>query len=118
MEKGFNTIKEISVYSNIKEKTLYAKVEAGEIPHYRIGRLIRFKKEDIDAWMEQHRIVGGDHNEVAKKTLRSLKVKHSKNIDRIIKKTIDGVGKQKYSQDHGKPDRIKDLGKEVSDGSI
>ena len=52
MEKLLFDIKQISNYLSIKEKTIYEKVESGEIPHYKIGRLLRFKKEEIDKWLE------------------------------------------------------------------
>jgi excisionase family DNA binding protein len=45
------TITELAFYLNVKTKTLYAKVESGEIPHYRIGRLVRFRLDEIDAWL-------------------------------------------------------------------
>jgi hypothetical protein len=34
-------------------KTLYALVP--DLPHYRVGKLIRFRKEEIDSWMEHKR---------------------------------------------------------------
>jgi excisionase family DNA binding protein len=51
MEREFLTINEVSEYFGIKKSTLYFHVENGDIPHYRIGRLIRFRKQDIDQWM-------------------------------------------------------------------
>ncbi len=32
---------------------VYAAVERGELPHLRIGRDLRFKRADIDAWLER-----------------------------------------------------------------
>ena len=55
MEKLLFDIEQISNYLSIKEKTIYSKVEKNEIPHYKIGRLIRFKKDEIDQWMESCR---------------------------------------------------------------
>jgi excisionase family DNA binding protein len=49
------TIKELSAYLKIKDKTLYYLVERGSIPHYRVGKLVRFKQSEIDAWMETKR---------------------------------------------------------------
>ena len=57
MEESHNnylTIHALSTYLGIKPKTLYARIK--EIPHYKVGRLIRFRKEDVDAWMEKHRV--------------------------------------------------------------
>src|SRR3974377_726520 len=55
MDKAFWNIRELSNYLNIRESTLYAKVGSGILPHYRIGRLIRFKKEEIDLWVEKNK---------------------------------------------------------------
>jgi excisionase family DNA binding protein len=58
MKEKYNeylTIDDLSAYLGIKPKTIYARVK--EIPHYKVGRLIRFKREDVDAWMEKHRVV-------------------------------------------------------------
>lgn len=59
-EQGFLTIGEVARYLDIKVKSLYVKVS--EIPHYRVGRLIRFRKEDIDAWMQSKRRDGTFHS--------------------------------------------------------
>jgi excisionase family DNA binding protein len=54
MDKGFLTVNEVSEYLSVKPSTLYSMVKNGQLPHYRIGRLIRFKREDVDRWMEGH----------------------------------------------------------------
>jgi hypothetical protein len=38
--------------------------------------------------------------------------------DRIVKKAIDSVKQDGYNLFHGKPDQVKGLGKEVSDGTF
>ncbi len=40
-DSGFFTIEDVAQYVHINVKTLYARVS--EIPHYTVGRLIRFK---------------------------------------------------------------------------
>ena len=52
--KKYYTLVEAAAYLNIKEKTLYAIKD--KIPHYRVGRMIRFKREDLDAWMESLKV--------------------------------------------------------------
>ena len=44
-------IRRVSQYLGIKRSTLYAMIERKEIPHYRIGRLARFRQAEIDAWL-------------------------------------------------------------------
>ena len=50
------TTKELAPYIKVKEKTIYYLVKRGSIPHYRVGKLIRFRKDEIDDWMESKRV--------------------------------------------------------------
>ena len=56
----FLSINDLSKYLGIKPKTLYSWVAKGILPHYRIGGLIRFKRKDIDRWVEACRRNGVD----------------------------------------------------------
>jgi excisionase family DNA binding protein len=131
---GYFTINDLSTYLGIKPKTLYARIK--EIPHYKVGRLIRFRKEDVDAWMEKHRVAKEekDHDqkqgpesstpgiEPAPKPPKARASKRRRgpttDIDRMISKAIDQVNGEGYTASHGKSDRIEGLGKEVDDGSL
>lgn len=48
-------IKTLSQFLSIKPSTLYAWVAQGKIPHLKIQRLIRFRPEEIDDWLESFR---------------------------------------------------------------
>ena len=124
--ENFLTIQGAAEYLNIKPKTLYARVK--EIPHYKVGRLIRFKQEDVDAWMEQHRVVmtertlavpenGSEHVQEAPETRKPRKRRVRRgpisDIDRMVRNTIDQVTAEYYSPGHGKSDQVKGSGKEV-----
>lgn len=117
---GYRTIQHIAKYLSIKTKTLYAMVGSGKIPHYRIGRLIRFKKEEIDTWMEGNKACNQERDVPA----MSLKTKSTKSrgssmdIERIIRKTIAQVKGEKYTSSCGKSDQIKGLGKEDDHGNL
>ena len=50
------SVKELALYLNLKPKTVYHLVETASIPHYRVGRVVRFRREEVDAWMESKRI--------------------------------------------------------------
>lgn len=67
------TIHELSQYLNIKRSTLYAWVERGFIPHYKMNRLVRFKKEEIDAWLEELKETSDPSESIAKDFLDSLR---------------------------------------------
>ncbi len=115
--REFLAVEELSRYLGIKKSNLYSKVERKEIPHYRVGRLILFKKDEIDAFMAVRRV---DVVDIKKKTKGVLDgVKRAKgNVDGILKKAIEEVKGSRYNPTHGKPDRIKGLRKEVSHGSL
>ena len=119
-ERKLLTISEVAAYLSIKEKTIYAKVEAGEIPHYRIGRLVRFRLDEIDAWLEDCRSKNRHTKEQHKPRNRRRKSsKHSTDrFSKIITKTIDEETDKYYSANHGKSDRIKGPKQEVEHGSI
>jgi excisionase family DNA binding protein len=40
-------------------RTLYRLIDEGQIPAYKIGRVIRMKEEDVDAFLERSRIAPG-----------------------------------------------------------
>ncbi|MCK4852475.1 MAG: helix-turn-helix domain-containing protein [Candidatus Omnitrophica bacterium] len=46
------TVKQLADYLQINELTIYKKVRIGEIPSIKMGRILRFKKEIIDKWLE------------------------------------------------------------------
>ena len=51
------TVKELASYIKVKEKTIYSFVSQGSIPHYRLSKLIRFKQEEIDKWLESKKAI-------------------------------------------------------------
>ena len=120
LEGKLLTISEISLYLSIKQKTIYTKVEAGEIPHYRIGRLVRFRLDEIDAWLGDCRSKNRQAAEQQKPGSRRRKSsKRSTDLfSKIITKTIDEETDKYYSPRHGKSDRIEGPKQEVENGSI
>jgi excisionase family DNA binding protein len=43
----------------VTPRTLYRFVDQGELPAYRLGRVIRLKADDVDAFIESSRIEPG-----------------------------------------------------------
>ena len=115
--KEFLTIQDLSLHLGIKTSTLYAMVEERAIPHYRVGKLIRFKKSEIDLWMEGNRKECVDPEKVAMKALRPAR-RCEIDIDRVVRKAIEGTRGQGYTIPHGKPDQVKGLGREVKNGTL
>ena len=52
MNQIFLNIKELSNYLSVKESWIRSMVFKSQIPYYKIGRLIKFKKCEIDQWIE------------------------------------------------------------------
>ena len=105
IENGYWDIRDLSNYLKVKTKTLYALVPV--IPHYRVGKLIRFRKQEVDSWMEQHRgRVGGQGVQSGAWRVRRTRKGHA-DIDRLIRKAIDQYRGETYNLAHGKSDRIE-----------
>jgi excisionase family DNA binding protein len=116
-ERAFLNIQWLSIYLGIKPNSLYTMVEERSIPHYRIGKLIRFKRAEIDAWMEGNKKDYIAPENAARKALGPVQ-KPKIDIDRVVQKAIEETRGQGYTKPHGKPDQVKGLGKEVHDGSV
>ena len=43
----------VAAYLGIGRTKVYDMAARGDIPHYRIGRLVKFRLEEIDRWMGQ-----------------------------------------------------------------
>lgn len=49
------TLEELARYLKISKPTLYKMVEKGKIPALKIANQWRFKKDDINRWLEKQR---------------------------------------------------------------
>jgi len=54
-DEGFLTTEEVLEYLQVNLRTVYRLIKAGRIPAVRVGRQWRFRKRDIDAWLETQR---------------------------------------------------------------
>jgi len=97
----FLSVQDFSRYLSIKVATAYSLVEKKEVPHYRIGRLIRFKRSEIDEWMEGNRMESLDLKKAAGKAIRPAG-KAKIDADRMVRKAIDEVKEAGYNAPHGK----------------
>ena len=51
------TIKEVAEYLKLSEKTAYRLASDGKLPGFKVGGSWRFKKEDIEAWIKEQKIL-------------------------------------------------------------
>ena len=56
MMNNLITIKEVSEYLQIKERTIYSWINKGVIPHYKLtNKVVRFNINEINTWLETKR---------------------------------------------------------------
>ncbi len=56
MSTEIMTIKELALYLDLTEGTLYKKVSNNEIPYSKLGNLLRFPKWAIDQWVSENTV--------------------------------------------------------------
>ena len=49
--ESFIDVDELAEYLKLKKRSTYHFIATQGIPHYSVGRLIRFKLSEIEAWM-------------------------------------------------------------------
>ena len=64
IDEAFLTTEEVLEYLQVNLRTVYRLIKAGRIPAVRVGRQWRFRKSDIDAWLDSQRPRGGPRGSV------------------------------------------------------
>ncbi|ABC77991.1 MAG: helix-turn-helix domain-containing protein [Clostridiaceae bacterium] len=95
IDDGFWNIEDLSNYLKVKIKTLYAMTS--DIPHYRVGKLIRFKKQEIDTWMENKKVETDVENKNKSISLMEKRQRANFSIDRMIRRAIDQSKDEAYN---------------------
>ena len=54
MNESVLTIRQIAEYLNVTERTIYNLLQRGELPGFKVGVAWRFRKEDIDKWIQRN----------------------------------------------------------------
>ena len=49
------TIRQVAEYLQVTEKTIYKLAWVGQLPGFKVGNTWRFKKDDIDKWIEANK---------------------------------------------------------------
>ena len=49
------TVREVASYLNVDEKTIYRLAKRGDLPGFKVAGTWRFKKADIDEWIERQK---------------------------------------------------------------
>ena len=53
--ESFIDVDELAEYLKLKKRSTYHFIATQGIPHYRVGRLIRFKLSEIEEWMNKNK---------------------------------------------------------------
>ena len=57
------TVREVAGYLNVNEKTVYRLAQKGDLPAFKVAGIWRFKREDIDRWIEDQKLVAAGREE-------------------------------------------------------
>ncbi|MBX3694748.1 MAG: helix-turn-helix domain-containing protein [Steroidobacteraceae bacterium] len=49
------TVREVAAYLNVDEKTVYRLAQRADLPGFKVAGTWRFKKRDIDEWIERQK---------------------------------------------------------------
>lgn len=63
MDKQYYSASEMATMLGVAKSTILARARAGEIPALRFGRLWRFPKQKVEAWLEQQQQAVSGANE-------------------------------------------------------
>jgi excisionase family DNA binding protein len=94
-DEVFLTTEEVLEYLQVNLRTVYRLIKAGKIPAVRVGRQWRFRKRDIDAWLDSQRpradhagAGGGATTAVRNTRQRVLVVDDEASIRDLLSKTL------------------------------
>lgn len=68
-------LEEAITYTGCARSTLYRLTSAKEIPHYKLGQALRFKKSELDEWLTRTRVATNKEIESKAVTYMTLRDK-------------------------------------------
>jgi excisionase family DNA binding protein len=87
----FLTTEEVLEYLQVNLRTVYRLIKAGKIPAVRVGRQWRFRKVDLDAWLDSQRTArsdAGGSEQQAESRQRVLVVDDEEGIRDLLSRTL------------------------------
>lgn len=55
-EEKFMTVYQLAEYLNVHFRTIYNMLWSKKLPASKVGNQWRFRKEEIDKWIQEHRV--------------------------------------------------------------
>jgi excisionase family DNA binding protein len=87
-EETFLTTEQVLEYLQVNLRTVYRLIKAGKIPAVRVGRQWRFRKRDIDAWLDSQRTRSSARPAAPPARPRVLVVDDEASIRDLLAKTL------------------------------
>jgi excisionase family DNA binding protein len=54
--REFYTVTQLADLLQLNDMTVYRMVKSGQLPRYQLGRIMRFRSDDIEAFLGAHRV--------------------------------------------------------------
>ena len=87
----FLTTEEVLEYLNVNLRTVYRLIKAGNIPAIRVGRQWRFRKRDLDKWLDSQRIGDAKAAGTTPARARVLLVDDEESIRQLLSRMLESV---------------------------
>lgn len=55
MSEQIMTVKDVASYLKLNERTVYRMTTSAKIPAFKVGTSWRFKREDLEKWIEEQK---------------------------------------------------------------
>lgn len=107
--KQYLDISTLTERLQIKPSTLYTWVAQGTIPHLKLGRLLRFDPDEIEAWLHTHRRESME---------QARPVSHRRSSPNHVDDLIAQAKREVYTPSRGKPDHDRATRKGEENGSV
>jgi excisionase family DNA binding protein len=90
-DESFLKTEEVLEYLNVNLRTVYRLIKAGSIPAVRVGRQWRFRKRDLDTWLESQRLAEPKRAVAAKSRSRILLVDDEESIRKLLSRMLESA---------------------------
>ncbi len=87
----FLTTEEVLEYLNVNLRTVYRLIKAGSIPATRVGRQWRFRKRDLDKWLDNQRIGDAKGPGAPPARSRVLLVDDEESIRKLLSRMLESA---------------------------
>jgi excisionase family DNA binding protein len=87
----FLTTEEVLEYLNVNLRTVYRLIKAGSIPATRVGRQWRFRKRDLDKWLDSQRIGEAKAAGTTPSRSRVLLVDDEESIRKLLSRMLESA---------------------------